>query len=147
MSDKKNGKLDITKASDTAKNIWLAGLGAYGKAIDQAHGRYERVSETSAKLFDELVAKGKLLEGDTHERLEDVKQKSTSTVEERIAKVKSMMPLVDFTSKDSKKIQELSKKVDTLTHKIDALLKEHAAESKPKVVKKPKVKSEAEEVA
>ena len=34
MSDDKNKVTD--KAGEIAKNIWLAGVGAYGKAVDEA---------------------------------------------------------------------------------------------------------------
>jgi len=40
MSDEKSKVSD--KASEIAKNIWLAGVGAYGKAVDEAQGRLER---------------------------------------------------------------------------------------------------------
>ncbi len=35
------------KASEIAKNIWLAGLGAYGKTFDEAQGRLERLDKAS----------------------------------------------------------------------------------------------------
>ena len=55
------------KASDFAKNVWLAGLGAYGRAFDEAQERIEQggklVSrEASTKLFAALVAKGEALD-------------------------------------------------------------------------------------
>ncbi|MEC8543440.1 MAG: hypothetical protein VXY89_07775, partial [SAR324 cluster bacterium] len=46
---------------------WLAGLGAYGKAVDEAHTQYKKVTDKVEKvkgasdqseLFDELVEKG-----------------------------------------------------------------------------------------
>ena len=37
MDDEKSKVTD--KASEIAKNIWLAGLGAYGKAVEDAQGR------------------------------------------------------------------------------------------------------------
>ena len=39
MSDEKSKVTD--KASEIAKNIWLAGVGAYGKAVEDALGRLE----------------------------------------------------------------------------------------------------------
>ena len=40
MSDEKSKVTD--KAGEIAKNIWLAGVGAYGKAVEDAQGRLEK---------------------------------------------------------------------------------------------------------
>ena len=45
----------INEAEDMARKIWLAGLGAYGKSVEEAQGRYEKLSEEANKMFDELV--------------------------------------------------------------------------------------------
>ena len=52
MSDEKSKVTD--KASEIAKNIWLAGVGAYGKAVEDAQGRLEKAMEPP-KLFKDLV--------------------------------------------------------------------------------------------
>ena len=56
MSDDKSNVSD--KASEIAKNIWLAGLGAYGKAFDEAQDRIDKASKEPPRLFKDLVAKG-----------------------------------------------------------------------------------------
>ena len=43
MSDEKSKVTD--KAGEIAKNIWLAGVGAYGKAVEEAQGRLEKAME------------------------------------------------------------------------------------------------------
>ena len=55
MSDEKNKVTD--KASEIARNIWLAGVGAYGKAVEDAQGRLEKAMEPP-KLFKDLVKAG-----------------------------------------------------------------------------------------
>ena len=55
MSDDKSKASD--KASEIAKNIWLAGLGAYGKAFDEAHDRLDKAAKEPPRLFKELVEK------------------------------------------------------------------------------------------
>lgn len=121
------------KATELAKNIWLAGLGAYGKAIDEAQGQYEKasekVSQESNRLFDELVAKGKKLEGDTQAKLAEVKEKSTATLEERLAQVKESL---SFSSKNS----DLAEKVDALSEKLDLVIASLGKEAKPAAAKK-----------
>lgn len=122
MAENKEVKEMAEKASDLAKNIWLAGLGAYGKALDEAQGQYEKVSERvnkeSSRLFDELVAKGKKLEGDTQSRLTEVREKSSATLEERLATVKESLSFTSKTAETSAKLDEIAKKLDLV---IDAL--------------------------
>ena len=46
MSKKKAGKSGITeRAGDFAKNIWLAGLGAYGEAYDEVANQQKNLKE------------------------------------------------------------------------------------------------------
>ena len=51
----------INESEEMARKIWLAGLGAYGKSVEEAQGRYEKLSEEANKMFDELVTKGETL--------------------------------------------------------------------------------------
>lgn len=112
------------KASEMAKKIWLAGLGAYGRAfdgasdqIDKLNEQYEKVSKETTHLFDELVAKGKKLDSESQGKLSDVKSKTTASIEERINKVRSSLSVGH-----GAEIAQLNEKVDALTAKVDALL-------------------------
>jgi poly(hydroxyalkanoate) granule-associated protein len=116
------------KASEVARKIWLAGLGAYGRAFDGAseqmdklNEQYEKVSKQTNQLFDELVAKGKVLDEESHEKLTDAKDKTTQSVEDRISKVKDTLNF-SVMNGSSSEIAELNKKIDALTKKVDALL-------------------------
>ena len=52
-----------TQASaDTARKIWLAGIGAYGRAFTEAQEQVAKLTGESARLFDDLVAKGEAIE-------------------------------------------------------------------------------------
>jgi hypothetical protein len=86
MSDDNSNVTD--KASEIAKNIWLAGLGAYGKAFDEAQGRIDRASKEPPRLFKDLVKKGEQLEDEVRESLSSIRKSRTSSVEERIKKVR-----------------------------------------------------------
>jgi polyhydroxyalkanoate synthesis regulator phasin len=107
------------KAGELAKNIWLAGLGAYGKAVDETQGQYEKTSEKvnqeSSRLFDELVAKGKEIEGETQTKCAEFKEKSSASLEERLAQVKANL---SFGTKNT----ELAAKVDELSEKLDLII-------------------------
>ena len=134
------------KAGDLAKNIWLAGLGAYGKALDEAQGQYEKVSEKvskeSSRLFDELVAKGKKLEGETSDKLSEVKEKSTATLEERLAQVKSSLSFTSKSAENADKLDEIVSKLDLL---IEAMGAQSSAAPKKTVRKAASAKAEATE--
>lgn len=120
------------KATELAKNIWLAGLGAYGKAIDEAQGQFEKASEKvtqeSNRLFEELVAKGKQLEGDTQAKLAEVKEKSSASLEERLAQVKESFSF-------STKSDDLAEKVDALSEKLDLIIASLGKDAKPAATK------------
>lgn len=129
MSDKNHNQKTTEKTSDVAKSIWLAGLGAYGKAFDEAHERYEKVSKETTRLFDELVVKGKKFEDDTQGKLIEAKEKSSTSIEDRIAKVRRNL---GFGEKTSPSVADISKKVDELSAKLDLLIEAVGAQSKPK---------------
>lgn len=114
------------KASDLAKNIWLAGLGAYGKAFDEAQGTYQKVTDKvkqaqeSTKMFDDLVEKGKELEGETQEKLQEVKEKANVNLEERLSKVKESLTFNFKKSSDSDDLLgEISTKLDLVLSALE----------------------------
>lgn len=119
MSNEKTSQ--FKEVSDMAKNIWLAGLGAYGRAFDEAQERYEQASKESPRLFNELVEKGRKLESHARTAIDDVaaKGKGTATsIEERINKVRANLGLGGVSVED---FERLEKKVDALTKKINAM--------------------------
>jgi hypothetical protein len=114
MSDEKSKVTD--KASEFAKNIWLAGVGAYGKAVEEAQGRLEKAMEPP-KLFRDLVKAGTALEEDARESTLAARH----SVEERINRVRE-----NFHNQRPARIEDLTalhKKVDQLTRKVDRLSK------------------------
>ena len=112
---------------DSAQQIWLAGLGAFGKT-----------QEEGAKVFEALVKEGKVLEGKTR-RLAETKMSQISTqwgktatdatakaaatwdkleqvFENRVARALNRLGVP--TNRD---IQHLSKRVETLTASVQKL--------------------------
>lgn len=133
MSKKAKDANITDKAGDTAKSIWLAGLGAYGKAFDEAVSQYGKVSKETTKLFDELVEKGRKLDTESYSKLNEAKAKTTATIEDRINKVRSSVNLgsLSIGHSDAGKLEELNAKVDVLSEKLDALLDSLAVKAKP----------------
>lgn len=128
MSDEKSKVTD--KASEIARNIWLAGVGAYGKAVEDAQGRLEKAMEPP-KLFKELVKAGSALEEDAREALSSTGA-ARHSVEERIARVRE-----NFHMQRPARIEDLTalhRKVDRLSRQVEALtraLQEQGVAVKP----------------
>ncbi|MCB1679881.1 MAG: phasin family protein [Halioglobus sp.] len=115
MSDEKSKVTD--KASEIAKNIWLAGVGAYGRAVEDAQGRLEKAMEPP-KLFRDLVKAGSALEDEARGALRSTSA-ARSSVEERINRVRE-----NFHMQRPARIEDLNalhKKVDQLSRKVDRL--------------------------
>ena len=135
------------KASDMAKNIWLAGLGAYGKAYDDAVSRVEQAGKDVPKLFDDLVKKGANIEADSPPA-ENPLEKARTDIEERIAKMRENLGFGRIISTNDD-ISQLTAKVDALTNKVNSLSEELAslkkapakAKASPKAKAKPKTKA------
>lgn len=108
-------KSKINEAEEFARKIWLAGLGAYGKSVDEAQGRYEKLSAEATKMFDELVSKGETIETDAKSKFKE----TTSEVETRVADVRKKLGL--DTDQSDQKIEELSAKIDALTEAVAKL--------------------------
>ena len=100
----------INEAEDMARKIWLAGLGAYGKSVEE-----EKLSEEANKMFDELVTKGESLEEDAKTKVKS----TTNDVENRVADVRKKLGL-DSEPADQR-IEELSAKIDALTEAVAKL--------------------------
>ncbi len=56
-------------ATELAHKIWLAGVGAYGKAYDTARASAQVLNQQSAEMFEDLVQRGAEIEGDVRARL------------------------------------------------------------------------------
>ena len=121
--------------ADFAKKIWLAGLGAYGRAYDEAVARYERATRETPKLFKELVRKGEELESDTRTRYDSSDmRKSAATLEDRLRKVRESLGFGFAGAGDD--LERLERKIDQLSKKVDALAKAAQPKSKPAAKRK-----------
>lgn len=115
MSDDKSKVTD--KAGEIAKNIWLAGVGAYGKAVEDAQDRIEKAMEPP-KLFRDLVKAGTALEEDAKGALE-ASAAARHSVEDRINKVRD-----NFNNQRPARVEDvaaLTKRVEQLSRKVDKL--------------------------
>ncbi len=111
------------RASELAKNLWRASLGAYGKAYDDASDRYHQVSEGSPKYLDELIKKGSELEEKTKEKLATFPlTNSGQSIEERIAKMRESLGFSSPANNDD--IERIEGKLDSLADSVSKLTKQ-----------------------
>ena len=110
------------KNSDIARSIWLAGLGAYGRALDEAMNRYEQASKDTPKLFKELVKRGEQLETSTRNKvLPKELTRPSYSLEDRLRKVRNNLGLSNIAGRQD--IEHLEIRLERLESKVDRLLK------------------------
>jgi DNA-binding protein H-NS len=103
------------KIETLAKKIWLAGLGAYGQSLDNVQTGYDKLSEESLKVFEELVQKGESLQSEAACEVKDKVKESKNRIEARAEVLKSKLTLTPVLNS---KLEKLSKKIDQLTNKL-----------------------------
>lgn len=125
MSDKPKKDMDI------ARKIWLAGIGAYGRAFDDAQEAYSKVGKETAKIFDELVGKGEALEDKVTATAKSyvpaVAEKHRASVEDRMDRMRAALGFGETASNQQDRIEALEERLDGIESKLDEILKAVAA--------------------
>lgn len=126
---------------DTARKIWLAGIGAYGRAFSEAQESIAKITGESAKIFDELVAKGEAIE----RKMEAQGRKVAAQVapgglplDERIRRMRERIGLGD----DRGALEEELRALDARLTRVEEDLRRLVAPKKPPVRRKAKKKSD-----
>ena len=131
MSDKPKKELDV------ARKIWLAGIGAYGRAIGDATEAYAKMGRETTKVFEDLVGKGEELEGKVSMAAKayvpEFAEKQRAQVEDRMERMKAALGLSEATADQQEHIERIEERLDALEEKIDAILE---AVQKPKTPRK-----------
>lgn len=130
-------------ANDTARRIWLAGVGAYGRLFQEAQGQVEKVAGTANEAFDQLVARGEAVEHIVRAKISEneaaqkvagvVEQISDFRAERRAAleaRVETVRKAVGETIAPFNPLA-LMKTVQTLQTRVDALEAEVARLKRP----------------
>ncbi len=112
---------------DTIRKIWLAGIGAYGRAFAEAKGAVGSLTGKSSEVFDELVNKGEMLEAVGKYKAEELVGKGKAVmgdmkpdldIDDRIARMRARLSNVGESNTD-----RLAARVDQMEAKLDAILK------------------------
>ena len=131
------------QGKDVAHKIWLAGVGAYGRAYTEARDGALKLNAGTSEVFEDLVKRGEVIEGEVINRLSS--NERLSSAGERVAKVAGvanrisknqrerledrmtrMRSALGFGKKTSK-VDALHAKIDHLEEEIAALRNETAA--------------------
>ncbi len=154
-----SSKSPVDRASEMARQIWLAGVGAYGQAVDETQEKVNRrvaqVSEETTKFFEDLVNRGTDLEQklgalgklSADVRAEGMKRGAEMSLfmEDRLSRMRDMLGLAPSSHGLEEKVDRLAADVASLSAKLDRLIvaMEPAAPTRPVTPAKPPVKKPA----
>lgn len=129
MSDKK--KKNRTNM-ETARRIWLAGIGAYGRAYNEAQEAIKEMSGETTRVFDDLVEKGEVLEMAVTAKRKEIMDKAKVpdmkmpnfdvpdlNMEDRIAKMRSRLMRGDDVAED---MNAMDARLEAIEAKLDKVL-------------------------
>lgn len=138
------------KTSETARRIWLAGIGAYGRAFSEAQEALKDVTGGTSKVFDELVQKGEFIEMTVEAKRKDILDKAgmpsisvpninmpNLNMDERISAMRSRLMRGEEVAEDLSGMDARLTEIETKLDKILALLEDKPA---PKPKRKPTTK-------
>lgn len=109
---------------DTARKIWLAGVGAYGRAFSEAQETVAKLTGESTRAFEELVAKGEAIEKKVEERGRKVAAQiapAAHTLDERIKRMRERILHTEDHSSLADEVADLRARVATLEARITEL--------------------------
>ena len=147
---KKNSKTNFAEIEaqtrDVAYKIWLAGVGAYGRAFEGAAQSAAKVAEGSTDIFEDLVKRGAKIENEMKTRIAknetltrasgtvakaaevvtDFQEKATEQVEARMERMRSLLGLPGA----GEATTALHSKIDRLEDEIAQLSVKKTAQAK-----------------
>lgn len=114
--------MNTEKAEALAKNIWLAGLGAYSRSFnefaerrEELQDRVEAMNAEGQKVFEELIERGKEIQGDAEKAM----QQGRETIEERVEEFKQrfgggLSSFVDIPTR----LREAAEKIEEISDRL-----------------------------
>lgn len=142
MSEKKKNDGKKRSGTDTARRIWLAGIGAYGRAFTEAQEALKDVTGEASDVFDNLVQKGEMIELAVQSKRKDMMSKvgvpsfdmPELDMSERIEKMRSRLQ----SRQSGADLSGIEARLERIEDKLDRLLSSQPA--KPARARKPKAK-------
>jgi len=124
MSDQPNKELELSR------KVWLAGIGAYGRAIGDAQDVYAKMGKETSKAFDELVGRGEDLEAKVASAAKqyapmmsgEAVKSTVGNISDRLEKMKATLGLTEVAAQQQDDISELGQRMDAMDAKLDTIL-------------------------
>ncbi|MFO1014593.1 MAG: phasin family protein [Caulobacteraceae bacterium] len=163
MATKKSSKKSAKAAkaqSDVARRIWLAGVGAYAKTVDEVADAAAKIGGAAGHTFDELVSHGEVIEGQMRDALsksesvkrlqaamgdvakssEKLRKQGQAQLEASVDRAQKAFAPLQASAQDA--LTALASRIDALTKEVQALRPKPAPAAKPaaapKAAAKPK---------
>lgn len=144
MSDEKKKR----SSTDRARRIWLAGLGAYGRAFTETKEAIKDATGDASEVFDDLVQKGQMVEMAVSMKSKEAMDKSgvgdlkmpDLKIDDRIAKMRERLKEATGFDSDDAPRDDLEDRVAALEAKLDLVLKQLNKPVRKTAVKKAPVK-------
>ncbi|PCI59059.1 MAG: hypothetical protein COB37_12175 [Kordiimonadales bacterium] len=118
------------KDMDIARKVWLAGIGAYGRAIGDAQDAYAKMGKETTRVFEELVDRGEGLEGTvasvaknyTPKMAEQTVRTTMETVGDRMDRMKAALGITEAAADQQDQIEGIEARLDIIEGKVDEIL-------------------------
>jgi len=126
------------RSTDMARKIWLAGVGAYGRAFSEAQESLAKVTDDTSRVFDDLVARGEEIEDTVEEHGRALAKRVNAparSFDERIRKMRARLTADDDDNDD--RLRAVEARLDAIETKLDLLLAAQKP-AKPKSASKKK---------
>ncbi len=144
MTDEKKDKTTSgdkmrRSSGDTARRIWLAGIGAYGRAFTEAQEAIKDMTGGTSRMFDELVQKGEVIESAVSSKgkaMMDKAQMPSLNVDERIRQMRSRLMQGESVARDIEDIEDRLQAIETKLDKLITLMEKPAARPAKKATTK-----------
>ncbi len=124
MSDESDKEMDLSR------KVWLAGIGAYGRAFGEAQEVYTKMGKETSKAFEELVGRGEDLESKVataakHYAPKVASETVKSTVDGfngRLDRMKATLGLTEVAAQQHDQLNVLHERMDNMDSKLDEIL-------------------------
>jgi polyhydroxyalkanoate synthesis regulator phasin len=122
---KKKRNLPQAGGSDMARKIWLAGIGAYGRAFSEAQESIAKVSEDTTKMFEDLVARGEEIEDTVETKGRELAKRVKApafSMEDRIKEMRERLNLSPDGGEGAGRLTQIEDRLAAIEDKLDQLL-------------------------
>ena len=109
--------------ADTARKIWLAGIGAYGRAFSEAQESIAKVSDETSKYFEDLVERGEEIEDTVETRGREIAKRVKApgfSMDDRIKDMRERLKLGAVGGET--RLDDIEARLATIEDKIDQLI-------------------------